>query len=59
MMDGGSNMDKEAIAGRAKEHFASGYNCAQSATLAVKEALDKLEKGELKPADGPDVEGHW
>jgi predicted Fe-Mo cluster-binding NifX family protein len=25
----------------------------------VREAIDKFKRGEIQPAEGPDVEGHW
>jgi predicted Fe-Mo cluster-binding NifX family protein len=30
-----------------------------SGEVSVKEAIEKIEAGQLKPAEGADVEGHW
>jgi predicted Fe-Mo cluster-binding NifX family protein len=38
---------------------AAGVGVIVGATGTVREALAKFDAGELKPADEPDVEGHW
>lgn len=38
---------------------AGGAKVIVGATGTVKEAIDSFNKGELKPAEEPDVEGHW
>ena len=38
---------------------AAGIQIIAGAKGTVAEALEKFKSGEVKPVDGPDVEGHW
>ncbi|MFH1999969.1 MAG: NifB/NifX family molybdenum-iron cluster-binding protein [Planctomycetota bacterium] len=38
---------------------AAGISVVVGAEGTVKEALEKFQKGSLRPTDSPDVEGHW
>lgn len=38
---------------------AAGIQVVTGATGTVREVVERFQKGELKPATGADVEGHW